>query len=134
MYSSWQMQLTPELRLFLCPFPRAVSSHLPGDPSGVYRPPKMTPASMELDERRAAGGTDRRSAQEERRVKELKSKWVGIRGGGGSPAMRVGRDRMFFYRTMLHGPGPGRTTSLPGPPSPLTRLFSGHPFHALPFT
>ncbi|KXZ45808.1 hypothetical protein GPECTOR_50g602 [Gonium pectorale] len=48
-----------------------------GEPAGVYRPPKITPVSMELDAQRAKGGqaaTEVLSAQERRRLKELKSK------------------------------------------------------------
>ncbi|GFR45262.1 hypothetical protein Agub_g6368 [Astrephomene gubernaculifera] len=42
--------------------------------AGVYRPPKINPVSMELDERRAAGGEERLTTQDRRRLKELKAK------------------------------------------------------------
>ncbi|GIL48552.1 hypothetical protein Vafri_5040 [Volvox africanus] len=44
-----------------------------GELAGVYRPPKINPTSMEMDEQRATGGA-RLSAQEQRRLKELKAK------------------------------------------------------------
>lgn len=48
-------------------------------PVGVYRPPRLNPTSMELDEKRAAGGeaaADPLSTQDRRRLKELKARWV----------------------------------------------------------
>lgn len=47
---------------------------------GKYVPPKLNPVSMELDEKRAAGGAESAAelnTQERRRLKDLKSKCVG---------------------------------------------------------